>query len=90
MDVKAIPGEDGEKSCCPRCHGKVGTSHLFTASQPPFNVIKFLVRCLKQKKWLLGSDRSTRTASRALNVTGNWIPSLAAKVGSIPVYNFTQ
>jgi len=23
MDVKAIPGEDGDRSSCPRCHGKV-------------------------------------------------------------------
>ena len=23
MDVKAIPGEDGDRTSCPRCHGKV-------------------------------------------------------------------
>ena len=41
MDVKAIPGEDGDKLTCPRCSGKV-----FEAEKMVTGSVSFIT-CLK-------------------------------------------
>ena len=82
LDTTSIIGEDGDKTRCPRCSGKVIT-HLFTFITYLFTFITYLFtfhRSLLQKKWWQPLAITTDIVSDVAFVVNHWILHLFVMV----------